>query len=153
MHVHCTKSSKRQNFHNQSLVLVSIKVYSHDILRQKSKRAPSINRELALETYLTFAKRKILHTLDHRPPNQSQDNLFLSERREMSSLRKRTDIVIKPVNKRSTTVVMATEDYKKSYGPSKQHPVLQKTAERSDRMIFGGDLIIPYRYDQQKNNQ
>ena len=38
----------------------------------------------------------------------------------------------------------------KSYGLSKQWLVLQNTTERSDGIIFGGDRIIPYRYDRQE---
>ena len=43
--------------------------------------------------------------------DRSNDNIGSNERRALSSLRKRTDIVIKRADKGSATVVMSKDDY------------------------------------------
>ena len=56
-------------------------------------------------------EREIQHKLDRGPTHRSNDNIRSTERKALSSLRKRTDIVIKPADKGSATVVMSKDDY------------------------------------------
>ena len=67
--------------------------------------------EPALETYIKSVEREIQHDLDWGPTHRSNDNIRSDERKALSSLRKRTDIVIKPADKGSATVVMSKDDY------------------------------------------
>ena len=79
--------------------------------RQKSKWTPPTNREPALENYIVSVEREIHRQVDRGPPYRSTDNVTSLERKALSSLRKRSDIVIKPADKGSATVVMSRDDY------------------------------------------
>ena len=72
-----------------------------------------INREPALhvETYVTLVRGEIEHVLGRGPTHRSNDNISSDERKALSSLRRRTDIVIKIADKGSATVVMFKDDY------------------------------------------
>ena len=79
--------------------------------RKKSKWTPLTNREPALENYIASVEREIHRQVDQRPPCHSTENITIPERRPLSSLRKRLDIVIKPADKGSAMVVMLRDDY------------------------------------------
>ena len=63
----------REFFYNPDTTTENIEM---DAFKQKSKWIPSTNRQPTLERYLTFVKREVLHTLDHRPHSHRwRDNL------------------------------------------------------------------------------
>ena len=79
--------------------------------KRKSIWTPPPDREPALETYIETVKKQIISKLDQGPRHRSRDNISSQERKALSTLRSRTDIVIKPADKGSATVVMSLEDY------------------------------------------
>ena len=79
--------------------------------RRKSMWTPPLDREPALETYIQTMRDRIISKLDQGPRHRSRDNISAQERKALSTLRSRTDIVIKPADKGSATVVMSLEDY------------------------------------------
>ena len=79
--------------------------------RKKSNWTPPCNRDPALETYIKASKDDIHRALDRSPRNRPHDNLTSQERKALLSLRNRTDIIIKPADKGSATVVMSRRDY------------------------------------------
>ena len=56
-------------------------------------------------------EREIQHFLDHGPTHRSNDNITSEERKALSSLQKRTDIIIKPADWGLATVGMSKDDY------------------------------------------
>ena len=63
-----------------------------------------------METYVKAIEKDITKALlQHR--KKHYDNLMKEERQALSSLRAKTDIVIKKADKGSATVVMSREDY------------------------------------------
>ena len=79
--------------------------------KRNSNWTPPINRESSLDTYIKSVGREIQHWLDRGPSHCSNDNITKEERKALSSLRKGTDIIIKPADKGSATVVMCKDDY------------------------------------------
>ena len=77
----------------------------------KSMWTPAKSREPNLETYITLVTGEISCQLDHAPKQCSGDNLTPGERKALLSLRKGTDIVIKPADKCSATMIMSRTDY------------------------------------------
>ena len=71
---------------------------------------PPPNRDAALETYIKAIEKDINKAV-LQSPKKHHDNLTSEERQALSSLRARTDIVIKKADKGSATVVMSREDY------------------------------------------
>ena len=63
---------------------------------------PPNDRERALDTFLNAVKLDITTST----PNKSRDNLTITERQSISQLKQRQDIIIKPADKGSGTVVM-----------------------------------------------
>ena len=72
---------------------------------------PQLTKNPALENYITSVEREIHRQVNRGPPRRSTDNITTLERKALSSLRKRSDIVVKPADKGSATVIMSTEDY------------------------------------------
>ena len=64
------------------------------------------DREPSLETYIQTVKEQMISKLDQGPRQRSHNNISTQERKALLTLRSRTDIVIKPVDKGSATVVM-----------------------------------------------
>ena len=62
---------------------------------------------------ITSMEREIHRQVNWGPPRRSTDNTSSSERKALSSLRKRSDIVIKPADKGVATVtcIMSRDDY------------------------------------------
>ena len=81
------------------------------LFKERSKWTPPINRDPALEIYITKIKEEIDRELDRGPKNRSNDNISQEERKALASLRRRKDIIIKPADKGSATIVMARDDY------------------------------------------
>ena len=79
--------------------------------KNKSKWAPPPNKDIALEAYIQAVRRDVLKSLDESLKRCSIDNLTKLERKAMSSLRTRKDVIIKRGDKGSATVVMSKEDY------------------------------------------
>ena len=79
--------------------------------RKKSKWTSPINREPALENCIVAVEREIHPKLDRGSSHRSTDNITILERKALSSLQKRSDIVIKPADKGTATVVMLRDDY------------------------------------------
>ena len=79
--------------------------------KKKSKWTPPCNRDPALETYVKVVRDDIHQSLDQGPRKRPHDNLTSKERKALRSLRSRSDIVIKPADKGSATVVMSRQDY------------------------------------------
>lgn len=79
--------------------------------QKKSKWTPPTNREAALENYIVSVERKIHRQVNQRPLSRSTDNITIPKRRVLSSLQKRSDIVIKPADKGTATVVMSRDAY------------------------------------------
>ena len=79
--------------------------------QKKSKWTPQINKEPALENYITSVESEIHRQVNQGPPRHSMDNITSSEWKALSSLRKRSDIVIKPADKGLATVIMSKDDY------------------------------------------
>ena len=65
----------------------------------------------ALETYVKAVKQDVDKAIHQVPKKHHCDNLTPEERKALSSLRKRTDIITKKVDKGSTMVVMSHEGY------------------------------------------
>lgn len=76
--------------------------------KKKSNWNPPRNREPALEAYVKAVKNDVWRATRS---TRRKDNLTPGEREAMTRLRARTDIVIKPANKGSATVVMSREAY------------------------------------------
>ena len=68
----------------------------------KSTWNPPNDRERALDTFLDAVKLDITTCT----PNKIRDNLTVTERQAISQLKQRQDIIIKPADKGSGTVVM-----------------------------------------------
>ena len=68
----------------------------------KSTWNPPNDRERALDTFLDAVKLDITTGT----PNKTRDNLTITERQAISQLKQRQDIIIKPADKGSGTVVM-----------------------------------------------
>ena len=68
-------------------------------------------REPAEETHIKSVEREIQHFLDCGRTHGSNDNITIEERKALTSLWKRTDIVIKPADKGSATEVMSKDNY------------------------------------------
>ena len=80
------------------------------LFRRKSKWTLPINKDLALENYITSIEREINRQVNQGPVRRSTDNISSLERKALSSLRRRSDIIIKPADKGSATVVMSKND-------------------------------------------
>ena len=76
--------------------------------KEKSTWNPPKNRDPALETYLKAVEND---TWNLSKSKRRPDNLPATERQALTKLQTRTDIVIKPADKGSTTVVMSKEAY------------------------------------------
>ena len=76
--------------------------------RNKSTWTPPKNRIPALEARLQVVEKEALRMAKSV---RRKDNLTSDEREAISNLRRRDDIVIKPADKRSTTVVLSREAY------------------------------------------
>ena len=75
----------------------------HDTpFHNKSTWNPPNDRERALNTFLDAVKLDITTT----KPKPTQDNLTVTERQAIGQLKQRQDIIIKPADKGSGTVVM-----------------------------------------------
>ena len=68
----------------------------------KSTWNPPNDRERALDTFLDAVKLDITTCT----PNKTRDNLTMTERQAISQLKQRQDIIVKPADKGSGTVVM-----------------------------------------------
>ena len=79
--------------------------------KNKSKWTPPPNRDIVLEAYIQAVRRDVRKSLDETPKRRCIDNLTKLERKAMSSLRTREDIIIKWADKGSATIVMSKEDY------------------------------------------
>ena len=77
--------------------------------KKKSTRTPNKDRDLGLELFIQLLKNNILNS----KPTKIADNISKSEREALQTLINRTDIVIKPADKRKATVILNTDDYKK----------------------------------------
>ena len=77
----------------------------------KSKWTPPINREPGPRDLYKVSGKGDSTRFRWGPTHCSNDNIRSEERKALSSLWKRTDIVIKPVDKGSATVVMSKDDY------------------------------------------
>ncbi|XP_078371355.1 uncharacterized protein LOC144655007 [Oculina patagonica] len=77
--------------------------------RLKSSWRPPSNRDPVLEIYIDTIERDIMTA----KPTKIRDNLTRRERQALKKLQHRTDIVIKPADKGSGTVVMNRQDYLK----------------------------------------
>ena len=75
--------------------------------RLKSTWCPPANREPVLDVYIDSVERDIMTA----KPTRIRDNLTRRERQSLKKLRQRTDIVIKPADKGSGTVVMNRQNY------------------------------------------
>lgn len=76
--------------------------------KEKSTWNPPRNRDPALETFLRAMENDVWRLARS---TTRKDNLTLAERGALTRLRTRTDIVIKPADKGSATVVMSKEAY------------------------------------------
>ena len=76
--------------------------------RQKSSWVPPKNRVPALETYVQAVNSQVLSS---DTPITTHDNLPREERKALTSLKNRTDIIIKPADKGSAVVVMDRQQY------------------------------------------
>ena len=83
----------------------------HHPFKKKSKWRPPCNRDPALETYVKAVRDGSHRALNSGPVHQTRDNLTNTERKALLLLRSRSDIVIKPVDKGSATLVMSKQDY------------------------------------------
>ncbi|KAK3727397.1 hypothetical protein QZH41_007540 [Actinostola sp. cb2023] len=79
----------------------------HPRFRNKSTWTPPTDRELSLNTFLDAVKLDISNI----KPIRTLDNLSKSERQALQELKQRPDIVIKPADKGSGTVVMNLQWY------------------------------------------
>ena len=77
----------------------------------KLKWTTPINSEPALENYITSVAREIHRQVNQSPPHHSMDNITTLNYKALFSLRKRSDIVIKPAYKGLATVIMLKKDY------------------------------------------
>ena len=77
--------------------------------KEKSTWTPHRNREAPLEMYIRAVKKDILQTAQNTRPRG--DNLNQEERKALRGLKTRQDIVIKPADKGSATVVISREAY------------------------------------------
>ena len=73
--------------------------------------SPLQSRSILRKTYIKAAKKDIYHALNYGPHNHPYDNFTSRERKALRSQRTRTDIVIKPTDKGSATVIMLRDDY------------------------------------------
>ena len=84
---------------------------SHPFMK-KSKWTPPCNKDPALEIYVKAVRDKIHRALNTGPVCQTLDNLSSTETFEGSSfVESRSNIVMKPADKCSATVVMSRWDY------------------------------------------
>ena len=83
----------------------------HTLLEKKSQWTPPCNRDPALETYVKAVQDDIQKSLDQGSRCRPHDNLTSQERKALLLLKCRADIVIKPADKGSATVVMLRRDY------------------------------------------
>ena len=97
--------------------------------KYKYKWTPPINTVLALEAYIKSVGGEIQHVLDGGPSNSSNDNLTRDERNALFSLRKRPNIIIKPADKGSATVMMSKDDY------------LTRVMSHLNKTLFYGKLL------------
>ena len=77
--------------------------------RPSSSWIPPKNRVPCLETYIQAVSSQVRSS--NFSDNRSHDNLPREERQALSSLRTRTDIIIKPADKGSAVVVMDRQQY------------------------------------------
>ena len=80
-------------------------------LRKDQNGRPPRNRDPALETYVRAVRDYVQQSLDQGPKYHPDDNLTSQERKALLSLRSRSNLIIKPVDKGSATVVMLRQDY------------------------------------------
>ena len=83
------------------------------ILSKKIQMDVPCNRDPALQTYVKAVRDDIHRALNSGQVHvhQTPDNFTSTERKALLSLRSMSDIVIKPADKGSATVVMSTQDY------------------------------------------
>ena len=79
--------------------------------RRKSLWTPALDREPALKIYIPTLKEQIVSKIDQGPRRRSHDSISAQERKTLTTLRSQMDIIIKPLDKGSATVVMSLEDY------------------------------------------
>ena len=76
-----------------------------------------------MEAYIGLVNVEIYHSLDRGPLHRSNDNITNLERKVLSSLQTKLDIIIKLADKGSATVVMTMDDYlKQIMDHLKKHP-------------------------------
>ena len=106
---------------------------------------PPKNREPALETYIQALDESLINM----PVRRVRDNLTKSERTALRTLQRRiaqNEIVIKPADKGSATVVMSFDDYVKEaerqlgdarhYLPLHEDPTTAFTTNDVNRILF-----------------
>ena len=76
----------------------------HEVKRFRCKGSwtPSNGRDIALDTFINAVENEIMTS----KPATIHNNLSMEERKALTKLRKRSDIVIKPADKGSGTVIM-----------------------------------------------
>ena len=72
---------------------------------------PPKGRDASLEAYIVGIQTNIEMQLERLQASRSKDNLSSEERMVLQSLRKRSDIIIKPEDKGSAVVVLSRADY------------------------------------------
>ena len=77
------------------------------MMNNKSSWTPPHNREIALEAFIKAVEEDVKNI----PPYKIGSNLTVQEKEALHNLMSRTDIIIKPADKGSATVVMDREWY------------------------------------------
>ena len=72
---------------------------------------PPKGRDASLEAYIVGIQMNVETQLERLQASRSKDNLSSEERMVLKSLRKRSDIIIKPKDKGSAVVMLSTADY------------------------------------------
>ena len=82
-----------------------------NIFRPPSKWMPPKGRDAVLETYMKGIRRETLRPLQRPRTKRVRNNFSPPELQALKTLRRRQDIIIKPVNKGSAVVVLKKSDY------------------------------------------
>ena len=82
-----------------------------NIFRPPSKWMPPKGRDAVLETYMKGIRWETLQPLQRPRTKRVRNNLSPPELQALKALRRRQDIIIKPVNKGSAVVVLKKSDY------------------------------------------
>ncbi len=95
--------------HQEGIHAIGLSQIKHKCkFKEKSTWTPHKNRDVALETYIKAVKED---SMKLSKKIHSKDNLTPDEREALKKLRNRTDLIIKPADKGSATVVMSKEAY------------------------------------------